>query len=115
MNSHSQAMWSARTSGSPAPRVTARVDVLAIDLADAHDLWYTGGGAFQPATFGYTGRPSNGASSLATLSDVSVDWAANSHVTVTGYYGYVRGGAVTQAIYAGDRSARFGYLECILR
>ena len=99
----------------PTSSVTARADVHAIDLADAHDLWYSGGGAFQPETFGYTGRPSNGAEALATLSDVSVDWAVNRHVALNGYYGLARGAAIAQAIYSGDRSARFGYVEVILR
>ena len=99
----------------PTPHVTVRADVHAIDLADAHDLWYSGGGAYQPETFGYTGRPSNGNDQLATLSDVSVDLAVNARVAVNGYFGDARGAAVTQAIYAGDRSARFGYLEIVVR
>ena len=52
-------------------RVTIRSDIHVLRLADANDLWYAGGGAFQAATFGYTGRPANGQSTLGTLYDVS--------------------------------------------
>lgn len=42
----------------PLKDVTLRADVHTLRLADRNDLWYSGGGAFQPGTFGYTGRPS---------------------------------------------------------
>jgi len=99
----------------PTSHVTVRADVHAIGLADADDLWYSGGGAFQPQTFGYTGRPSNGNGELATLLDVGVDWTVNAHVAVNGYYGRARGDAITQAIYPGDHSACLGYVEIVLR
>jgi hypothetical protein len=41
----------------PSNRLTLRTDVHSLRLADKHDLWYSGGGAFQPGTFGYNGRP----------------------------------------------------------
>ena len=99
----------------PTTRLTIRTDVHALSLADTGDLWYQGGGAFQPATFGYAGRPSNGHASLATLYDVSADYALNRHLAVTGYVGYTWGSAVTQAIYPGDRGAQFGYAEAVVR
>ena len=39
----------------PARTLTIRADVHSLRLADANDLWYQGGGAFQPRTFGYVG------------------------------------------------------------
>jgi hypothetical protein len=45
-----------------------------------------GGGAFQPWTFGYIGRPANGAKGLATLYDLSIDWRATPKTTISGYY-----------------------------
>lgn len=39
----------------PSKRLLTRTDVHALRLADEHDLWYQGGGAFQPRTFGYVG------------------------------------------------------------
>jgi len=64
----------------PSNRLTLRADVHALRLADKNDLWYSGGGAFQPGTFGFSGRPSNGQTGLATLYDVSGDVALNPHV-----------------------------------
>ena len=43
-----------------------------------------GGGAYQPATFGYVGQPVNGNRRLATLLDASADVTVTPRVTVTG-------------------------------
>jgi len=51
----------------PGKAVTIRTDVHSLALADRHDLWYSGGGMFQPSKFGYTGRRSNRRSGLAML------------------------------------------------
>ncbi len=69
----------------PTKNFTVRSDVHGLWLASSKDLWYTGGGAFQPWTFGYNGRPSNGASKLANLYDISGDYnvaARNFHRAV---------------------------------
>jgi len=99
----------------PSTRATIRADVHALRLAEPNDLWYSGGGAFQPGTFGYTGRPSNGASALATLVDGSLDYTAGPHAVVTGYVGFAHGGAVVERIYPAGRDARLGYVELTLR
>ena len=96
-------------------RVTIRSDVHALRLADSNDLWYSGGGAFQAATFGYTGRPSNGQSTLATLYDISADVTLTPHVGVGGYFGYATGGLVTQAIYGGGNAVHLGFFELNLK
>lgn len=83
--------------------LTVRTDTHALRLADAADLWYSGGGAFQRRTFGYSGRPSGGHGSLATLYDVSCDYTYNPRVTVGGYYGHALGRAVTQPMYPSGR------------
>ena len=99
----------------PSNRVTLRTDIHSLRLADKNDLWYSGGGAFQPGTFGYNGRPSNGQAGLATLYDVSGDITLNPRVALGLYYAYARGGAVTQTIYPGSAGAHFGFLEWQLR
>jgi hypothetical protein len=99
----------------PLSRLTLRGDVHGVRLASTHDLWYTGGGAFQPQTFGYTGRPSSGQSGLSTVSDLSCDFAFSPHVALTAYGGYANGGPVTGAIYSGTSGAAFGYAELLLR
>jgi len=99
----------------PGSRTTWRTDVHAVRLADTHDLWYSGGGAFQPQTFGYAGRPAAGQTGLAILSDASLDYAFSSHVALAGYGGYAHGGGVTQAIYSEKSGAVFGYAEMLVR
>ena len=92
-------------------RVTIRSDVHSLRLADANDLWYSGGGAFQAATFGYTGRPSNGQSTLGTLYDISGDVTLTPHIGVGGYFGYAAGGLVTQAIYGSGNAVHLAFFE----
>ena len=84
-------------------------------LANRNDLWYSGGGMFQPWTFGYTGRPSNGQSGLATLYDVSADYNANARASIGVYYGRAVGKQVIGSIYPGGKNANIGYLELTLR
>ncbi len=96
-------------------RVALRSDVHVVRLADASDLWYAGGGAFQAATFGYTGRPSNGQSTLGTLYDISADVTLTPHIGVGGYFGYATGGLVTQAIYSGGNAVHLGFFELNLK
>jgi hypothetical protein len=96
-------------------RVTIRSDIHSLRLADSADLWYSGGGAFQTTTFGYTGRPSNGQSTLGTLYDVSADVTLTPHVGVGGYFGYASGGLVTQAIYGGGNAVHLGFFELNLK
>jgi hypothetical protein len=45
----------------PHRRFTFYNEVHSLRLAQHNDLWYTGGGAFQPFTFGYQGRSGGGA------------------------------------------------------
>ena len=40
----------------PHNATTVRAEVHGLRLANGSDLWYLGGGAFQPWTFGYIGR-----------------------------------------------------------
>jgi len=70
---------------------------------------------FQPWTFGYTGRPSNGQSGLATLFDVSADYNVNPHASLGVYYGHAAGKTVAQSVYPRGKSADFGYLELTFR
>ena len=99
----------------PMKNLTVRTDGHALRLANANDLWYSGGGAFQPRTFGYTGRPSNGQSALAALYDVSGDYSVNAHMALGGYYGQALSRAVVSAIYPGGRPLRLGYGELLIR
>jgi hypothetical protein len=71
----------------PHKAVTLRSEFHALRLTDRRDLWYLGGGAFQPWTFGYIGRNTSGARSLANQWDLSADWNVNGHLNVNGFSG----------------------------
>ena len=95
--------------------LNVRTDVHVLRLANKNDLWYSGGGAFQPSTFGFAGRPSNGQTGLATLYDVSGDYRINGYASFTLYYGHAWSRPVTEAIYPSGSKADFGYGELTLR
>lgn len=99
----------------PSNRLPVRADVHSLRLADPNDLWYSGGGLFQPDTFGYTGRPANGRAGLATLYDISAEYNASRHVGVGLYYGRAVAGPVARNTYPTSRKADFRYLEVTLR
>ena len=95
----------------PWKRVTFRSDYHDVWLSNSHDLWYGGGGAFQPWTFGYLGRPSNGLSKLADIYDISGDFQLNRQVALGLYMGYAQGGAVVRKIFPAGPDSKFGYIE----
>lgn len=95
----------------PTKALTLRSDVHGLWLSNSHDLWYAGGGAFQPWTFGFNGRPSNGATGLATLYDISADYQWVHGVSTGLYFGYARGGAVIEHIFPEDKNSTFGFVE----
>ncbi len=99
----------------PHPKVTTSTEFHSLRLTNVKDLWYSGGGAYQPQTFGYTGRATSGQRSLANLYDTSVEYRANRHMTFTAYLGYAQGLAVMKQIYPAGKDGRFGYLEALFR
>lgn len=88
-----------------------RSDLHALRLANAQDLWYGGGGAFQPNTFGYTGRAANGNRSLANVADISMDVPLRYGLSITTYYAHAWGKSLIANIYPGGTNAQFGYVE----
>ena len=87
----------------------------ALRLSNASDLWYSGGGVYQPWTFGYTGRATSGKRSLGNLYDSSIEFRANRKMTFTGYVGYTQGLAAMEQIYPKGKDGEFGYLEALIR
>jgi hypothetical protein len=83
----------------PHKRITFKTEEHMFRLASASDLWYLGGGAYQPWTFGYQARSGGGAASLANLFTAGIDASIDSHFTISPFYGYAAGKAVIQAIY----------------
>ncbi len=83
----------------------------ALRLANANDLWYSGGGAFQPHTFGYIGRATAGNRALANVWDVSMDVPLRYGFSFTTYYAHAWGKDLVQSIYPAGSNAQFGYVE----
>lgn len=95
----------------PHKAVTIRSEFHSLSLTNRNDLWYVGGGAFQPWSFGFIGRNTSKAKSLANQWDTSIDWTVNKNWSVTGFYAYVDGKAAMRAIYPNDQTAQFAYIE----
>ncbi len=100
---------------SPTAKLALRTEAHALRLASASDLWYLGGGAFQPQTFGYTGRPSNDSRGLANVWDVSADYQITRCFSTTFYYGHAWGKSVIAKIYPKDADGMLAYLETNFR
>jgi Alginate export len=99
----------------PAAKLKLRTEAHALRLASASDLWYLGGGAFQPQTFGYTGRPSNGNRGLANVWDLSADYEFTRNFAATLYYGHAWGKSVVAKIYPNNADGQLAYLETNFR
>jgi hypothetical protein len=95
----------------PTKSFTLRSDIHGLWLSNKNDLWYTGGGAFQPTTFGFNGRPSNGNSYLATLYDISGDYKWKYGLSLGLYFGYAVGGGVIKSIYTVNSNGALGFTE----
>jgi hypothetical protein len=99
----------------PHSQITISSEFHALRLSNAKDLWYSGGGVYQPWTFGYAGRATAGKRSLGNLYDTSAEYRANRHATFTAYFGYAQGLAVMEQIYPNGKDGKFGYVEALLR
>jgi hypothetical protein len=99
----------------PNPKLTLRSELHGLWLANPSDLWYSGGGPFQPNTFGYAGRPSSGRTSLASVWDVGADTQLTPNVALSLYYGHAAGRDVIRGIYPNAPGGNFGYVESTVR
>ena len=97
----------------PAKRLSLRADLHWLQLTSPNDLWYLGGGAYDNKVFGYTGRPANGHTSLASVPDISADWQVSKNVALNFYYADAQGKTVVAAIYPTDRNMQYGYVEFV--
>jgi hypothetical protein len=99
----------------PHAKVTISSEFHALRLSNAKDLWYSGGGVFQPWTFGYVGRPTSGRRSLGNLYDTSVEYRATRRTTFTAYFGHAQGLAAMEQIYPKGKNGEFGYVEAMFK
>lgn len=95
----------------PTPRSYARFPFF--NLVNSQDVFASlaSGGAFQPWTFGYAGRPGSGNRGLATLDDISADWELTSRCALSAYFGRATGHSVIRSIYPNGKNANLGYVE----
>ncbi len=100
---------------SPHAKITVSSEFHSLRLSNVNDLWYSGGGAFQPWTFGYTGRATSGRRSLGNLYDTSVEYRVNRHTSFTAYLGCTQGLGAMQQIYPAGKDGRFGYIEALFK
>ncbi len=98
--------WNGSLNLQPLSKVTLRSEAHALRLASASDLWYSGGGAFQPKTFGYTGRPRNDLRDLGSVWDISADYPATKSFSTTFYYAHAWGKSVIATIYPNDANSQ---------
>jgi len=99
----------------PVSKLSVRTEAHALRLANRSDLWYSGGGAFQPKTFGYTGRPSSGNRGLANVWDFNADYQWTRSFSTSFYYGHAWGKGVIASIYPKDADGQFMFLETNFR
>jgi len=99
----------------PGPKLALRSEAHALWLTSRQDLWYQGGGAFQPRTFGYSGRPGGGNRGLGNLWDISADYQFSPQWALGFYYAHVWGKGVMRSIYPNGPNSNFGYTELLYR
>jgi len=99
----------------PHTKITTTSEFHSLSLQNSNDLWYVGGGAYQPWSFGYVGRNTSGKKSLANLYDTQVEYRFNPRFTFLVYYGYAQGLAAMNAIYPAGKDGSFGYGEVLVR
>lgn len=99
----------------PSPRLTLRSELHALALAQDADLWYLGGGAFQPRTFGYQGRPSGGERELSKLLDLSADFRLTPDFVLSAYLSRATAGEAMRTAYPRNGAGSLFYVEVTRR
>jgi hypothetical protein len=100
----------------PQPSLALRMDVHRVSLATAADRWYVGSGAIEErgTNFGFTPRPSFGATSLMTSAEASLEYVVNRRWSIGLFLSRAWAGEVVRGAFAG-RTMAFGYIENGLR
>ncbi|HEX6162657.1 MAG TPA: alginate export family protein [Vicinamibacterales bacterium] len=98
------------------PRFRARIEVHALRLASAADLWYAGSGATSSdgRYFGFAGRASGGHTGLGTVVEATVDVPIKRYWSVSGYAATMTAGDVVERWFTNKR-LRFWFVENVVR
>ncbi len=93
-----------------------RIEVHALGLASASDLWYQGSGATASngRYFGFSGRSSGGQQRLGTVLEGAVDVPIRKYWSVNVYAGTMSGSDVVKRSFSGTRLT-FWFVENVIR
>ncbi len=100
------------------PATSTRVVVAAhtLKLSEQNDLFYSGGGARnRRVSFGYLGRSSNGAQSLANLVETSLSHTFNKYFSGNVYYGHAFGSSVIERLFKEQSDADYFFADLTAR
>jgi hypothetical protein len=98
-------------------RLRARIEVHAVHLASADDLWYHGSGATagKGRFFGFSGRAGDGASSsLGRVVEGTIDVPILKHWSIHAYAGTMQGGGVVARLFTDKRLTSWS-IENVIR
>lgn len=99
----------------PNPKLNIRTEGHNVRLANANDLFYFGGGAFQDSGFGIGGRPSGGNKGLANVFDISADYTINPQSSIGFYIARAFGKGAIENTFSTGKNATFGFIEYTAR
>lgn len=100
------------------PATSTRFVVAAhtLKLSEQNDLFYSGGGAQnRRVSFGYVGRASNGAQSLANVVETSLSHTFSKYFSGNVYYGHAFGSSVIERLFMGQSDADYFFAELTAR
>jgi Alginate export len=100
------------------PATSTRFVVAAhtLKLSEQNDLFYSGGGAQnRRVSFGYPGRSSNGAQSLANVVETSLSHTFNKYFSGNVYYGHAFGSSVIERFFRGQSHADYFFADLTAR
>lgn len=95
----------------PNPKLNIRGEAHVLRLANANDLYYSGGGAYQDNGFGIAGRPSGGHRGLANVFDLSADYTFSPRSSIGVYVARALGKGAIENTYTVNKNANFGFIE----
>jgi hypothetical protein len=95
----------------PVPKLALSAELHRLRLTNETDLWYSGGGPFDDSSFGFAGRVVRPVRDLATVIDLSAEYAFTPRFTMALYAAHALGGEAIEGIYPRGANAQFFYLE----
>lgn len=100
----------------PTRATRLRVDYHHLELSEPADLFYSGAGPQdRTGNFGYAGRASNGARSLADVIEAGFSHAVTPSFSWNAYYGHAFGGGVLERFFRGKADADYAFVELLAR